>query len=215
MLGGDSRLALLDGARIEVGNLPQDRLGATLGNWILIDSDAAGRGWLTDVAGADSAAFAGMDLLSVVTHEIGHLLGFDHDDANDYGVMAGGLSPGARNGFGAPWYDPGPSRSTGDLRTMLDGMTGWHVPQVALGDLPNRDWEWGSSSGMIDWQGNGGDGWRVKLSPYASDKPAKNASPNFSGFLVKLLGKDRGGAQAAAYDSMGRDLLGANQGKGR
>jgi Ca2+-binding RTX toxin-like protein len=71
---GDSRLAMLDSARIEVGNLPDLRLGATFGGLVLIDVDAAGYGW-----SMDSTSSSGMDPLRVVQHEMGHLLGFDHD----------------------------------------------------------------------------------------------------------------------------------------
>jgi hypothetical protein len=60
-----------------------DRLGLTLGYDIYIDSDAAGRGWQT------------MDLASVVMHELGHVLGFDHDDAGAIPVMNGILDAGA------------------------------------------------------------------------------------------------------------------------
>ena len=66
---GDARLTFLNGVNVQVGNLPDDRLGVTLGQAVYIDSDAAGHGWQA------------MDLLSVVTHELGHVLGFDHDDA--------------------------------------------------------------------------------------------------------------------------------------
>jgi Ca2+-binding RTX toxin-like protein len=80
---GDSRLAVLNSVNVQVGNLPEDRLGVTLGHDIYIDSDAAGRGWQT------------MDLASVVMHELGHVLGFDHDDAGAIPVMNGTLDAGA------------------------------------------------------------------------------------------------------------------------
>ncbi|HTE37397.1 MAG TPA: hypothetical protein VK630_12710, partial [Reyranella sp.] len=80
---GDSRLAALASVNVQVGNLPGDRIGVTLGYNIYIDSDAAGRGWQT------------MDLASVVMHELGHVLGFDHDDAGAIPVMNGTLDAGA------------------------------------------------------------------------------------------------------------------------
>src|SRR5262249_59475427 len=58
---GDLRLAALSSVDVQFGNLPEDRLGLTLGNTIYIDSNAAGRGWQT------------MDLASVVMHELGHV----------------------------------------------------------------------------------------------------------------------------------------------
>ena len=79
---GDARLASLNSVDVRVGNLPEDRLGVTLGYNIYIDSDAAGRGWQT------------MDLLSVVTHELGHVLGFDHDTAGALPVMRDSLDAG-------------------------------------------------------------------------------------------------------------------------
>src|SRR3990172_10823529 len=43
------------------------------GTTIYLDSDAAGHGWSVDGAGE------GIDLTSVVLHELGHVLGLDHD----------------------------------------------------------------------------------------------------------------------------------------
>jgi hypothetical protein len=85
---GDSRLAVLASVNVQVGNLPGDRIGLTLGYNIYIDSDAAGRGWQT------------MDLASVVMHELGHVLGFDHDDAGAIPVMNGTLDAGAHYQLG-------------------------------------------------------------------------------------------------------------------
>ena len=75
---------MLSSAIVQIGNLPENRIGITLGHTIYIDSDAAGRGWQT------------MDLVSVVMHELGHVLGFDHDDAGTMPVMNGTLLPGAQ-----------------------------------------------------------------------------------------------------------------------
>jgi hypothetical protein len=194
---GDSRLDALSNLRIDVGNLPDNRLGATLGNWILIDSDAAGRGWHTDVSGADGEAFAGMDLFSVVTHEIGHTLGFDHDDTDAHPVMRDQLDPGGH---------------FTDLRLAMEPAK-WLETWTILAACGFRSRSANSVNGTPSTGQGGGRGWKVRLSPYAPDKPVKNPSPNFAGFLVKLLGKDRGGAQAAAYDSLGTELFGAKMGK--
>ncbi|WP_157100266.1 hypothetical protein [Rhodoplanes sp. Z2-YC6860] len=82
---GDARLRSLDSVNVQVGNLPDDRLGLTLGSNVYIDSNAAGHGWQTT------------DLLSVVMHELGHVLGFDHDDASVFPVMNGTLDVGAHD----------------------------------------------------------------------------------------------------------------------
>src|SRR5262249_61032045 len=46
-------------------------------------------------AGGGSPAAGHVDLLTVVTHELGHVLGLDHDEAVD-DVMAESLVPGVR-----------------------------------------------------------------------------------------------------------------------
>jgi len=73
---------------LQVADLGGSALGADFGSSILIDSNAAGWRWST----LDAPAPGGMDLLTVVTHELGHALGFDHDGGND--VMAPTLQAG-------------------------------------------------------------------------------------------------------------------------
>ena len=96
-LVSDADLAALDDLSFGIADLDGLILGSSSGNRILIDIDAAGFGWFVDATLGDDAEFdtvladgtllatdgeAGgrMDLLTVVMHEIGHVLGFDHDD---------------------------------------------------------------------------------------------------------------------------------------
>jgi hypothetical protein len=73
----------LSGLSVEIADLDGPLLGATSDGLIVIDVDAAGWGW---------TAFGGqMDLLSVVRHELGHVLGFEHADE---GPMAATLAAG-------------------------------------------------------------------------------------------------------------------------
>jgi hypothetical protein len=89
-------------------------LAVTVGNTILIDSDAAGNGWFIDetpydnvefiydgengglTAALDSEAEGGIDLLTVVTHELGHVLGLEDVDTEGQDLMSDTLATGVR-----------------------------------------------------------------------------------------------------------------------
>ncbi|QDT41467.1 hypothetical protein Pan241w_15280 [Gimesia alba] len=85
-----------------LADLPDAMLGGANSSTILIDVNAAGYGWFVDdspfdnseftldadgnlVADEASAAFGRMDLLTVVMHELGHVLGYDDLDADEAG----------------------------------------------------------------------------------------------------------------------------------
>ncbi len=95
-------MSALSGVKVQVRNLGGTTLGQASGNTIWLDDNAAGWGWFVDSTPGNSSEFsrAGnqgernrMDLLTVVMHEMGHLLGQDHDDE---GVMAETLAAGVR-----------------------------------------------------------------------------------------------------------------------
>jgi len=219
---GDSRLAALDSVTVHVGDLPQDEIGATLGYDIYIDGSAAGRGWFVDSSPAErsefaarldrdvlaalpgSAAFGHMDLLTIVTHELGHVLGFDHDDAGRIAVMREAVDPGVRYLFASGAISAGTDPGHAGAQSAPEGSG--RFP----GGIPGFELDAGmrgaGSNARVDWQAPAGEGWSVQLSPYEPVKPAKGTAPAVSDFAK--LSKDRVAAQDSGYDSLGRALLG-------
>ncbi len=67
---------LLKKADILIGDLGDTLLAETNGSTITLDDDAAGYGWSDSL---DTVQPDEVDLFSAVTHEFGHILGYDHD----------------------------------------------------------------------------------------------------------------------------------------
>jgi len=102
-------LAVLEGTTIQIADLRDGMVGATVGDQVLIDVNAAGWGWFADPTPEDDLEFSaganggliategdaslGIDLLMVIMHELGHILGLDHTED---GLMAETLDLGQR-----------------------------------------------------------------------------------------------------------------------
>jgi uncharacterized delta-60 repeat protein len=108
----DAQVARLQQAQVQVGDLAGSILALQSGNVITIDTNAAGRGWFVDPTPTDNAEFqllgnrlaaidsvltsGDVDLLTVVAHELGHLLGFPDEDSQSEDLMAAELTIGTR-----------------------------------------------------------------------------------------------------------------------
>src|SRR5882724_2795025 len=108
----DAATNRLDQLSFRIVDLPGRMLGRTSGTTIQLDATAAGYRWFVDPSPSSSDEFeptdtatlsaaqpgsparGRMDLLTVVEHEIGHVLGFRHDDP--IAPMADVLVPGRR-----------------------------------------------------------------------------------------------------------------------
>jgi hypothetical protein len=107
-------LARIDNVRFEIVDLPGQMLAFTTWDVIYIDASAAGFGWFIDatpsdsnaftmsqeegalLASSDSAAYGRMDLLTVLGHELGNLLGLQDKPAGSADLMSATLEAGTR-----------------------------------------------------------------------------------------------------------------------
>ena len=110
----ESHLALLDTVNFEIVDFEGLTLGYTESTTVLLDLDAAGYGWFIDstpwddaefsrlneegelVADSASEAYGDMDLLTVVMHELGHVLGLEDLDPDTHDLMSETLDAGVR-----------------------------------------------------------------------------------------------------------------------
>jgi hypothetical protein len=72
------------GLEVELVDLPGSLLGLASDRYVAVDPSAAGWGW----------GPGGMDLLTVLLHELGHVLGLEDDEPGYFGIMGATLAPG-------------------------------------------------------------------------------------------------------------------------
>ena len=108
-----AQLALLNSVSFEIVDFAGAQLGSAGAGVVQIDINGAGYGYFVDdsplddsefallaaggglQADPDSAAFGRIDLLTVVLHELGHILGYDHGDED--GLLGATLETGVRH----------------------------------------------------------------------------------------------------------------------
>ncbi|MCH9725870.1 MAG: hypothetical protein K0U86_13315 [Planctomycetes bacterium] len=100
----------MSGVEVKVVDLSGTTLGRAIPGTIYLDVNAAGHGWFVDstpldhsefsvdsqlslIALPESAAAGRVDLWTVILHELGHLMGYEHEAE---GVMEETLAPGVR-----------------------------------------------------------------------------------------------------------------------
>jgi hypothetical protein len=83
-------LQTLSNVTIRVADLSGDLLGLASGSTITLDVDAAGHGW----SSIDLGLAGGVDLLTVLAHELGHVLGLEDLPGTGSDLMNGSLEPG-------------------------------------------------------------------------------------------------------------------------
>jgi len=190
---GDPRLGGFGDVRITTADLTSEELGYTQGAHVWIDANAAGYGW--------SSHGGTMDLVTVVTHELGHILGFDHGDAKLYPVMTDNLQPGLSHLIEAARVDghDGDTLSDAALMKLAKKAVELNFDLDALGG--------GRADARVDWQPSTNVAWTTAYSPFAV--PDGSRSTNFSDYLVKPTAA----ADGSDYDSLGKTVLGKKKPK--
>ena len=136
---GAGSVNMLRATTIQIEDLPVLELGLTVGDSVTLSSNAAGWGWFVDqtpyddaefqkptadgmVATPNSPASGGMDLLTVVMHELAHLVGYTDTTS---GLMSATLNAATRL---APPV-PGPGQQKFGL---IEGIAGPQVTSVSV-----------------------------------------------------------------------------------
>jgi RHS repeat-associated protein len=192
----------LSAAQFQVGDLGGAYLGVTSANVITIDRDAAGYGWFVDPTPADEREFGALnaagefravmggpavgsvDLLTVVSHELGHVLGLPDVPGSDDGLMAEALAPGVRRVPSGETIPPLADASQPPATTSVPPTTATTRPgiDVAYAQLPLS---FEANQGQTDAQVNflsRGDGYSLFLTPgeavLSLHRPANSATGN-------------------------------------
>ena len=114
----DQKLTLLKNTQVDALDLPAGYLGFDNAGGVEISRTGDGRGWFIDPTPNEDSEFRfglmvnpkGFDLLTVLEHEFGHILGFDDLPNASYpaDLMADTILPGVRKNAADSIYSPTP-----------------------------------------------------------------------------------------------------------
>jgi autotransporter-associated beta strand protein len=155
----DPQQAALSSIQYLVADLPDARLAVTHGQTIVIDVEAAGVGWFVDASPDDDAEFigvgnrlkaaspvaaAGIDLLTILLHEQGHILGLEDigsgDPTDSANLMFGLFASGERR-----------LPTAGQAQATLPGtLSGFHYATLT-GGTTTGGFETVNSASLVYW----------------------------------------------------------------
>jgi hypothetical protein len=138
-----AELAAMRAVTITVADLIGQSVGSSGAGFITLDSDGAGYGWFVDATpGDDSEFYQGaafingpahgkIDLLTVLTHELGHQIGLDDTYAtgDQSELMYGFVNPGERRG-------PDSDDAAAATGVAIGGSAHFAITPVSIGGLP-------------------------------------------------------------------------------
>jgi streptogramin lyase len=170
-----AQLSALSQVAVGIADFPGPWLGMAFPGAVWIAQDAAGYGWsLGDTPG--SVASGKVDLLTVVEHELGHVLGLD--DNNGSGLMGLYLAPGVRR-------EPVPDTSAGLAAGPVPGTLAVPpTPALAGPDSPL------SAPSLRSWEGATNSTAAADVSPTPTQEVTPNASvlPGIPGHPAPVAG---------------------------
>jgi hypothetical protein len=128
----------MSGITFSIAEMDGQILGVTSGFDITLDATAGGYGWYVDSTPKTSRS-GQMDLLTAVTHELGHALGLDHDDESAPGVMSAELEAGVRYVAGS------------DTRIKVDRERSYQPINIDWDKMPGFTTDWGAEESGKSW----------------------------------------------------------------